>query len=169
MDGNSIMNNITQYGIIVIFLIIFLENLNMPGFPAGVIMPIVGLWASKHNENIIFIMILSVIASLLASWILYFIGFYGGNYILDKYTKRFPKQSEYIDEKLEYLRRKGNVGVMISRMIPMARTIIPVPAGVLKLNFLKYTAYSAIGILIWDSTLICSGYILGDGVIKILS
>ncbi len=58
---------------------------------------------------------------------------------------------------------------MISRMIPMARTIIPVPAGVLKLNFLKYTAYSAIGILIWDSTLICSGYILGDGVIKILS
>ncbi len=71
MHGNSIMNNITQYGIIVIFLIIFLENLNMPGFPAGVIMPIVGLWASKHNENIIFIVILSVIASLLARRKLY--------------------------------------------------------------------------------------------------
>ena len=169
MNANSILNYLSQYGLIFIFIIVFLEYLNLPGLPAGVIMPLAGLCISRGEMNFIFALMLSVIAGVIGSWVLYFLGFYAGNFLLDKYIKRFPKQKKYIDEKLEYLRSKGHIGVFISRLIPVARTIIAIPAGVLKMNFLKYTVYSAMGIFIWNTTLISAGYILGEGIFKYIS
>jgi len=169
MNANSILNYLSQYGLIFIFIIVFLEYLNLPGLPAGVIMPLAGLCISRGEMNFIFALMLSVIAGVIGSWVLYFLGFYAGNFLLDKYIKRFPKQKKYIDEKLEYLRSKGHMGVFISRLIPVARTIIAIPAGVLKMNFFKYTVYSAMGIFIWNTTLISAGYILGEGIFKYIS
>lgn len=169
MNANSILNYLSQYGLIFIFIIVFLEYLNLPGLPAGVIMPLAGLCISRGEMNFIFALMLSVIAGVIGSWVLYFLGFYAGNFLLDKYIKRFPKQKKYIDEKLEYLRSKGHIGVFISRLIPVARTIIAIPAGLLKMNFFKYTVYSAMGIFIWNTTLISAGYILGEGIFKYIS
>ena len=39
----------TQYGAFFVFLIVLLEYLNLPGFPAGVIMPLAGIWASRAD------------------------------------------------------------------------------------------------------------------------
>ena len=166
MDVNSILDYLAQYGVIFIFVIVFLEYLNLPGLPAGIIMPLAGLWISRGNMNFPFVLFLSVIAGVIGSWCLYFLGFYGGGFLLEKYTKKFPKQKAYIDEKLEYLRSKGHIGVFVSRLIPVARTIIAIPAGVLKMNFFKYTIYSACGIFIWNGVFISAGYILGEGIFK---
>lgn len=166
MDVNSILDYLAQYGVIFIFVIVFLEYLNLPGLPAGIIMPLAGLWVSRGNMNFPFVLFLSVIAGVIGSWCLYFLGFYGGNFLLKKYTNKFPKQKDYIDEKLKYLKDKGHMGVFISRLIPVARTIIAIPAGVLKMDFLKYTIYSACGIFIWNGVFISAGYILGEGIFK---
>lgn len=166
MDVNSILDYLAQYGVIFIFVIVFLEYLNLPGLPAGIIMPLAGLWISRGNMNFPFVLFLSVIAGIIGSWCLYFLGFYGGNLLLKKYTNKFPKQRDYIDEKLKYLKDKGHIGVFISRLIPVARTIIAIPAGMLKMDFLKYTIYSAGGILIWNGVFISAGYILGEGIFK---
>ena len=132
-------------------------------------MPVAGLWVSRGNMNFLIVVILSVVAGLIGSWCLYFLGFYGGNFLLEKYTTKFPKQKQYIENKLEYLRNKGGKGVFISRLIPVARTIIAIPAGVLKMNFLKFTVYSAMGIFIWNIVFISAGYILGEGILKYIT
>lgn len=169
MDANSLLDYLSQYGTVFIFIIIFLEYLNLPGLPAGIIMPVAGLWVSRGNMNFLIVVILSVVAGLIGSWCLYFLGFYGGNFLLEKYTTKFPKQKQYIENKLEYLRSKGGKGVFISRLIPVARTIIAIPAGVLKMNFLKFTVYSAMGIFIWNTVFISAGYILGEGILKYIT
>ena len=169
MDANSLLDYLSQYGIVFIFIIIFLEYLNLPGLPAGIIMPVAGLWVSRGNMNFLIVVILSVVAGLIGSWCLYFLGFYGGNFLLEKYTTKFPKQKQYIENKLEYLRSKGGQWVFISRLIPVARTIIAIPAGVLKMNFLKFTVYSAMGIFIWNIVFISAGYILGEGILKYIT
>ena len=169
MDANSLLDYLSQYGTVFIFIIIFLEYLNLPGLPAGIIMPVVGLWVSRGNMNFLIVIIISVVAGLIGSWCLYFLGFYGGNFLLEKYTTKFPKQKQYIENKLEYLRSKGGKGVFISRLIPVARTIIAIPAGVLKMNFLKFTVYSAMGIFIWNIVFISAGYILGEGILKYIT
>ena len=99
MDANSLLDYLSQYGIVFIFIIIFLEYLNLPGLPAGIIMPVAGLWVSRGNMNFLIVVILSVVAGLIGSWCLYFLGFYGGNFLLEKYTTKFPKQKQYIENK----------------------------------------------------------------------
>ena len=75
MDVNSILDYLAQYGVIFIFVIVFLEYLNLPGLPAGIIMPLAGLWISRGNMNFPFVLFLSVIAGVIGSWCLYFLGF----------------------------------------------------------------------------------------------
>ena len=61
MDVNSILDYLAQYGVIFIFVIVFLEYLNLPGLPAGIIMPLAGLWISRGNMNFPFVLFLRVL------------------------------------------------------------------------------------------------------------
>ena len=82
------------------------------------------------------------------------------------YLNKYPKQKEYINKKIDYIRDKGNTGVFISRFIPAVRTLISVPAGLVKLNLTKFTVYSFIAIAIYNSIFISAGYLLGNSVFK---
>lgn len=168
MELSVISEYISEYGIIFLFIIVFLEYLNLPGFPAGIILPVAGIWAYTSKVNFIFALLISVIAGLIGSWVLYLIGLYGGDFILKKYTDKFPRHKDYIEQKLQYLRDKGYMGVFISKLIPMARTLISIPAGVLKMDFVKYSLYSSLGILIWNGVFMGAGYIFGEGILKYL-
>ena len=168
MDVGVLNQYFSQYGIIVVFIIVFLEYLNLPGLPGGIIMPLAGVWAATGNISLISVVILSVIAGILGSWVLYSIGRFGGNFLLEKYLKRFPKHEDYINGKIEFLREKGTIGVFISKLLPVARTLISLPAGLLKMNFLKYSLYSALGILIWNCAFISAGYFFSTTVIQVI-
>lgn len=168
MDAASIINYLSDYGMICIFIVIFLEYLNLPGFPAGIIMPIAGVWTASSGSNLFVALGVSVIAGVIGSWMLYFIGRYGGDFLIEKYEKRFPRHKPMIDKSMERLRKHGNIGVFICKLMPAVRTIISVPAGVLKLNFIKYTVYSALGILVWNGAFISFGYLFGDVVMQAL-
>lgn len=91
MDIQTLTAYFEKYGDMVIFVIVLLEYMNMPGFPSGIIMPLAGIWASRGNVGFMVVLFLSVLAGLCGSWILYFIGRWGGNKVLQKYIKRFPK------------------------------------------------------------------------------
>lgn len=159
----SVFNTyLAEYGMTFLFIIIFLEYLNLPGLPAGVILPMAGIWASSYSESLLFTLVISVFAGLLSSWILYLIGWVWGDFLINKYTKRFPKHKSYIYKNIEMLRKKGNMGVFLGKLVPMARTIIPIPAGILRLDFTKYTIASTLGIVLWNGVLIFSGYFFGD-------
>ncbi|MBO3443509.1 DedA family protein [Clostridium sp. CCUG 7971] len=168
MGLESLTSYLSEYGLIFLFIIVLLEYMNLPGFPAGVIMPLAGVWVANSGNNFFVALIISVLAGLIGSWLLYFLGMYGGEFFLDKYIKKFPSHEKYIKSNMEMLRKRGNVGVFISKFIPMVRTIISIPAGVLKLNFIKYTVYSTLGILIWNFIFIASGYFFGDRVLQAL-
>lgn len=48
--------------------------------------------------------------------------------------------------------------MLIARLIPIGRTLIPFVAGMFKMNVFKFTIYSTIGIAIWNTVLIYIGY-----------
>lgn len=158
-----------EYGAIFIFLIVLLEYMNLPGFPAGVIMPTAGLWAAKGQINFLTVMVLTVAAGLLGSWILYFLGRWGGGKLLGWYFKKFPKQKPVIEEKMEMLRQKGSIGVFVSKLLPMVRTIISIPAGMVQMNFVKYTVSSLLGVIAWNLVFVGAGYFGGEAIISMLA
>lgn len=164
MTADIFIQYFTQYGGIAIFIIVLLEYLNLPGFPAGVIMPLAGMLAAKGEISFLLALAITVAAGLMGSWLLYLIGYKGGDMFLNKYLRKFPKQKPAIERNLEMLKRKGGIGIFLSKLIPMVRTLISIPAGALKMNFVRYTVSSALGILVWNFVFLGAGYFLGEAV-----
>ncbi len=158
-----------QYGVIAIFVIVLLEYMNLPGFPAGVIMPVAGIWAANGKLSFFLTMVISVAAGLVGSWVLYFFGRLGGNVFLKAYVKKFPKQQQAIERNFEMIRQKGCLGIFLGKLIPMVRTLISIPAGVLRFNFLKYTVSSALGICVWNFVFVGAGYMFGNQVFELFA
>ena len=140
MNIQDLTHYFLQYGAFFIYLIVLLEYLNLPGFPAGVIMPLAGIWAAQGEISFPLVMVLTV--------------------------KKFPKHQPVIEEKMNYLREKGCIGVFVSKLLPMVRTLISIPAGMVKMDFVKYTVSSVCGIFLWNLTFVGAGYFFGDAAIK---
>ena len=168
MELETILYYFTEYGPFAIYVIVLLEYLNLPGFPAGVIMPLAGIFAAQGKISFIETMGITIFAGLTGSIALYALGRYGGGVLLEKYYKHFPNQRPLIQEKIDYLREKGCIGVFISKLMPMVRTLISIPAGVIKMNFQKYCFSSALGVAIWNFVFVGAGYYFGDKMLAYL-
>ncbi len=169
MNIQALTQYFLDYGAFFIYLIVFLEYLNLPGFPAGVIMPLAGIWAAKGEISFPLVILISVGAGLTGSWVLYFLGRFGGAKVLGIYFKKFPKQKPMIEEKIEMLRQKGGVGVFVSKLLPMVRTLISIPAGMVRMDFAVYTMSSVLGIFLWNLAFVGAGYFFGEAAIHALA
>lgn len=169
MNADLIMHYLRTYGSIAIFIIVLLEYMNLPGFPAGVIMPLAGVWAAKGEMNFFIALAITVAAGLTGSMILYWLGRFGGELFLTKYFTHFPNQRKVIEDKMEFLRQKGSVGIFISKLLPMVRTLISIPAGIIHMNLRKYIISSTLGIIVWNFIFVGAGYFLSDMVMKMIA
>ncbi|MDE5977562.1 MAG: DedA family protein [Turicibacter sp.] len=162
MDNiQTILNYMSEYGLFFLFIIVFLEYMNLPGLPAGIIMPAAGILISRNDIHFVTALIVSVIAGVLGSYVLYFIGYFLGKPVLDKFYQRYEKLRPAIDKAIRYTDRHGNKGVLIARLIPVARTLVSLTVGTIRMDFLVFTLYSALGILIWNFVYIYAGYAFG--------
>ncbi len=168
MTMDVVMQYFARYGGVAIFVIVLLEYLNLPGFPAGVIMPMAGVWAARGNIRFLPALAITVAAGLTGSLILYYLGYKGGELFLKKYLDKFPKQRPAIEEKLKWIRKKGSIGIFLSKLIPMVRTLVSIPAGVSKMNLAEYTISSTLGICVWNLFFVGAGYYLGDAILRYL-
>lgn len=168
MDISTLTLYFTKYGAVAIFVIVLLEYMNLPGFPAGIIMPLSGIMAAKGNISFFWVMVITVAAGLVGSLLLYALGWKGGEVFLRAYTKRFPKQREPLEKNLEWIRSKGCMGVFVGKLIPMIRTIVSIPAGVIRMNLAKYVTASTCGIFLWNLVFVGAGYVMGDQIFELL-
>lgn len=168
MDVSILTMYFTRYGAVAIFVIVFLEYLNMPGFPAGIIMPLAGVMAAKGNISFGWVMVITVAAGLLGSLILYWMGLKGGKLFLRAYIRRFPKHEPALRKNMEWVREKGCMGVFLAKLMPMIRTLVSIPAGVLQMPLDKYIISSTLGIFVWNFFFVGAGYVMGDSVFTLL-
>lgn len=169
MNAELFQQFFIQYGAVAIFVIVLLEYLNMPGFPAGVIMPLAGVWAARGSIGFGTVMLITVLAGVLGSLLLYALGYAGGSLFLDRYLKKFPKQRAGMEKNFTVLKKWGCLGIFAGKLIPMVRTLISIPAGVLKMNFWQYLFSSALGVALWNLIFVGAGYFLGDAVLARLA
>lgn len=169
MDFSTINGYFQQYGAVAVFVIVLLEYCNLPGFPAGIIMPLAGMWAAQGNLGFWTAIGLSVAAGMLGSLILYAIGWLGGQLFLNAYLKKFPSHQAGIDRTLDTVRRRGGWGVFASKLIPMVRTIISIPAGVLRMPLRQYVPSSLAGVFIWNFVFVGAGYVGGEAILQYLT
>ena len=161
MTESQVFNFLNEYGLLFMFIIVFMEYLNLPGFPSGIIMPAVGAWITKTDISFLLALGVSVVAGTLGSLILYYVGKHGGRPLLEKLYNKYPKTSQKLKDIEKAMINNGYKTVFISKLIPVVRTMVGFPAGVVNMNIFKYISSSILGIIIWNAGLMISGVTLG--------
>ena len=144
------------------FVVVYLEYLNMPGVPSGIVMPAAGILISKSNLSFISVIIASVLAGILGSVTLYYIGYFIGKPFLNFCNKKFPKAQKTTERIIKWNEKHRGREIFIARLIPFLRTFISAVSGVFRINVFQFIVYSVVGIVIWNTSLVTVGYLFGD-------
>jgi membrane protein DedA with SNARE-associated domain len=147
-------------GVVAVFLLMALESACIP-VPSEAIMLFAGFSVSNGDLTLFGVVAAGVLGNLVGSWIAYAVGYYGRLDLLEK--NRFihisPKHLSWADEWFE---RYGAATVFFSRMLPIVRTFISLPAGVAKMPFWRFSAYTLAGCIPWVLMLALVGQSVGD-------
>jgi len=150
-----LVNTIGQMGYIGIFALMFLESSFFP-FPSEVVMIPAGYLAYQGEMSLSLVLIFGILGSLAGAWF---------NYLLaSRFGRRFLSKimSDEKVEKLEgFFENHGHISTFTGRLIPGIRQYISFPAGLARMNALKFSVYTTLGAGIWASILTFLGYFLG--------
>ncbi|WP_321421283.1 DedA family protein [uncultured Methanobacterium sp.] len=143
-----------------VFLGMTLESACIP-LPSEIIMPFAGFVVYEGKMSLIGITIVGALGNLFGSLIAYFIGFKGGRPFLEKYGKYIFITHKRLEMADNWFEKYGHEAVLISRVLPIMRTFISLPAGIAHMDLKKFITYTFLGSLPWCFVLGYIGYQLG--------
>ena len=150
-----------DYGYQAVFVLMVLESACIP-IPSEVTMVFGGFLVSRGELDFFWVAMLGTIANVVGSWLAYWVGLRGGRPLLERFGKYIFLRPHELDRAEEWFERRGEMAVFVSRLLPVIRTFISLPAGVARMPFGKFTLYTFLGCLPWTFALTWGGYILGD-------
>ncbi len=157
---NAATDFIGSAGVAAVFLLMVLESACIP-IPSEAIMLFSGFAVSKGELTLVGIVAAGVLGNLVGSWIAYAVGYYGRLDLLEKnkLIHISPKHLKWADD---WFSRWGSATVFFSRMLPIIRTFISLPAGVAKMPFWRFSVFTLAGSLPWVLALALIGRSVGD-------
>jgi membrane protein DedA with SNARE-associated domain len=147
-------------GVVGVFVLMLLESACIP-VPSEAIMLFAGFSVSEGELTLFGVVAAGVLGNVVGSWIAYAVGYYGRLDLLEKnkLIHISPKHLKWADNWFE---RYGGATVFFSRMLPIVRTFISLPAGVAKMPFWRFTLYTLAGCIPWVLMLALIGQSVGD-------
>jgi membrane protein DedA with SNARE-associated domain len=142
-----------------------IESAAIP-LPSELIMPLAGwklIEAKGHGwEWVILAGFFGAVGNTIGSWIAYYAGLYGGRPFAEKYGKYILVSRHDLDLADRFFAKYGNWAIFTSRLLPVVRTFISVPAGISRVPIWQFTVYTFTGAFIWSVGLAYGGYKLGE-------
>lgn len=156
-----IKDGVEQWGYAGVAAMMAIESANIP-LPSEAIMPTAGILVQQGKMNFHLAALAGAIGCLLGSIPSYFLGLYGGRPLAEKYGKWLLLRPKDLDSADKWVDRYGDWAFFICRMLPVVRTFISFPAGVLKAHFLMFCAFTFLGSWIWCYFLTWVGIKFGE-------
>ncbi len=147
------------YGGIVLLMAI--ESACIP-LPSEIIMPLAGWMVYRGVFDLWLVAIAGTIGNTLGSCIAYGVGSWGGRPFLQKYGRYLLISEHDLEIADRWFGKYGERIVFLSRLMPVVRTFISFPAGVARMPFGKFVAYSTAGAFPWVLALAYAGKLMGD-------
>ena len=169
----AFIERFAEHGYLAVFVLMLLESACIP-IPSEVTMLFGGFLASPENTtnavqlNFLAVALAGVAGNLVGSWIAYGAGRALGRGPFDRYGKYVGIRSHDIDKAERWWGKHGTKTVFFSRMLPVIRTFISLPAGIEKMPLGRFTVYTTVGCVPWVFALTGLGYALGQSWDKIL-
>ncbi|TFF33665.1 DedA family protein [Mucilaginibacter psychrotolerans] len=160
-DAKSIISN---GGFYLLLIVVYAETGLFFGFflPGDYLLFLAGiLTAAGIIEVPVYILVPSlIVAGILGNYTGYWFGYRTGPVLFNKNDSLFFKK-RYIAVAEEFYDKYGGMALILGRFFPIVRTFAPIFAGVVKVDFKKFTLYNIIGSVAWVSILTLAGYFLG--------
>ncbi len=151
---------ISSIGYPGVFILMTLESAALP-VPSEVVMPFAGYLAYQGVFNLFLVTIVGAVGCTAGSVISYFVGLKGGRPFIDKYGRYLFINSGHMEIAETWFNKYGDRAVLFSRLLPVVRTFISLPAGIGKYELKKLVMFSFIGSLPWCFALAYVGFSLG--------
>jgi membrane-associated protein len=165
LSPENLINSMGAWAVLGIMLIIFAECGILLGFflPGDTLLFVSGLFIASGALQInlwLFIALISL-AAFVGNMVGYWIGYKIGPPVFNRPNARMLKH-EYIEKSEAFFAKYGKVTVVLARFVPVVRTVATVMAGASKMNAKIYTLYSAIGAVLWITSVTVAGFFLGQ-------
>ncbi|BAH08364.1 hypothetical protein CKR_3313 [Clostridium kluyveri NBRC 12016] len=143
------------------FIAMALESACIP-IPSEAILPFGGYLSFTGRLNLTLVIIFGTLGGTAGSIGAYYIGKIGGRPLVEKYADKLRLSKSHIEKSDYYFNKYGEKIVFYSRLLPIIRTFISLPAGISKMDVKKFTIYTLLGSAIWSVLLGYAGYKMGE-------
>lgn len=156
------MRQLESWGYPLIALMMAAESTILPLPSELIIPPAAHLAHTKGTMSLLGIVIAGTVGSWVGGSIMYWVSRIGGRPLLLKYGRYVFISPEKIEGAERWARTFGPMGVFISRLLPVVRHLIGIPAGIVRMDFGLYSLYTILGSAIWSAVLCWLGIKMGQ-------
>ena len=156
-----IIATISAIGYLGIVALMAIESACIP-LPSEIIMPFSGYLVSTGRFNLLLVATAGALGCNLGSTIAYLVGYYGGRPLVEKWGAYVLVSRQDLALADRFFARYGGITVFISRLLPVIRTFIALPAGIARMPLLKFQLYTFVGSWPWCFALAYIGLKLGE-------
>jgi membrane protein DedA with SNARE-associated domain len=154
-------NVVGDLGLLGIFVLMLFESACIP-IPSEATMLFAGFNVHEGEYSLLAVTLVGSLANLVGSWLAYAIGWYGRVDILEKHGRKLHIKPSHLAWADRWFERHGDATVFFTRMLPIIRTFISLPAGVARMPFWRFTALTFAGCLPWVFALAFIGQQVGE-------
>ena len=156
-----VLDVIGALGYLGLALLLIAENL-FPPIPSEVVLPLAGFLVGRGDLNLWGAMLAATFGSVAGALILYALGRWGGRRLVLRYGRWLRVDEERLKRAEGWFRSYGGDWVVLgARVVPVARSIVSIPAGTAKMPLPRFVVLTTIGSAVWNGILIGAGVALG--------
>jgi membrane protein DedA with SNARE-associated domain len=141
-------NVVDDLGLAGVFLLMLAESACIP-IPSEATMLFAGFNVSEGHWSLLAITLAGTAGNLVGSWIAYAVGYYGRIELVEQHGHRIHISRKHVEWADRWFERYGSPTVFFTRMLPIIRTFISLPAGVARMPFWRFTVLTVAGCLPW--------------------
>jgi len=148
-------------GLLGLVALMFAENI-FPPIPSEAVLPLAGYLVAQGDLTAPGVLVASTLGSVAGSVVLYELARAGGRPFILRYGRLLRVGPGELDRAEAWFTRRGPLVVLVGRCIPGVRSLVSLPAGLLRMSRPLYIALTLAGTLVWNSVLIGAGWLLGE-------
>jgi membrane protein DedA with SNARE-associated domain len=152
---------VDKLGLPGIFVLMVAESACIP-IPSEATLLFAGFNVANGEYSVFAVVAIGTAANVVGSWLAYAVGYYGRVDILEKHGAKLHIKPSHLRWADDWFERYGSATVFFTRMLPIVRTFISLPAGVARMPFWRFTILTTLGCIPWILMLTLIGRAVGD-------
>jgi membrane protein DedA with SNARE-associated domain len=159
--GLSLSQVLRDLGYAGLALLMLAETV-FPPIPSEAVLPLAGYLVERGDFNYVLVLLTSTAGSVLGAMLLYEAARHGGRPFAERFLRFAHLRPEKLEDAERWFARRGALIVLLGRCVPGMRSLVSLPAGLLRMPRLQYLVLTLLGSAIWNAVLVTIGYLLGS-------